>query len=115
MRNRRIIALVPAYNPNSGELAATIGSLLRQTIAVDLCVIDDGSARPVAPMLPADERVHVIRLDRNGGITKALCAGVAYGLENGYEFMCRLDVGDIPSNKLRSNPFLCASPVLAFL
>jgi glycosyltransferase involved in cell wall biosynthesis len=95
MRNRKIVALVPAYNPNSGELTATIGSLLRQTIAVDLCVIDDGSARPVAPMLPADDRIHVIRLDQNGGITTALRAGVAYALDRDYEFMCRLDVGDI--------------------
>lgn len=112
MRNRKILALVPAYNPNSGELTATIGSLLRQTTAVDVCVIDDGSTRPVAPMLPAGDRIQVIRLEQNGGITTALRAGVAYGLDRDYEFMCRLDVGDIsyPERLALQRDFLEAHP-----
>jgi glycosyltransferase involved in cell wall biosynthesis len=96
MRNRsRVLAVIPAYNPEAENLAATLASLAAQTAPVDLCLIDDGSAPPIeAPDWPSGE-AHLVRLPENGGITVALRAGVQFAADHGYEFICRLDVGDL--------------------
>lgn len=95
MGSPRVLALVPAYNPAPAALAVALRSLLDQTSPLDICLIDDGSRTPVAELWPADPRITIIRLPLNGGITRALRAGVEFGLANGYEYLCRLDVGDI--------------------
>ena len=91
----RVVALVPAYNPRSADLVVTLQSLHAQTAPLDICLIDDGSTPPleIPAALPAN--TCLIRLPRNGGITAALKAGVKFARERGYEFICRLDVGDI--------------------
>lgn len=90
----RVLALIPAYNPSAESLAATLASMLAQTAPVDICLVDDGSFPPIALPGFAEARTHLLRLPRNGGITVALRAGVQYAFEQGYEFVCRLDVGD---------------------
>lgn len=91
----KILALMPAYDPAPVDFARSLGSLLNQTIAMDVCIIDDGSASPVSELCPADSRIILVRLDRNAGITAALRAGIEIGLEGGYDYFCRLDVGDL--------------------
>ena len=91
----RVIAVVPAYNPKMEDLAAALGSLLSQTEPVDICLVDDGSAPPVDVPAFARDCTHVLRLQRNCGITAALRAGVELAHDRGYEFICRLDVGDV--------------------
>jgi GT2 family glycosyltransferase len=94
MNGKRVLALVPAYNPHRTALKRTIDSLFAQTVATDICVIDDGSEIPVLRLV-GDAKVILLRLDRNGGIARALQAGVRFGLDNGYDYFCRLDVGDV--------------------
>jgi glycosyltransferase involved in cell wall biosynthesis len=91
----RVVALVPAYNPGVQALAATLRSLLTQTTPVDVCVIDDGSSPPVEIPQFARSTTKIIRLAQNSGITSALQAGVRFATEGDYEFICRLDVGDL--------------------
>jgi GT2 family glycosyltransferase len=91
----RAVAVIPAYNPRAEELAATLRSMLDQTAPVDICLVDDGSSPPVEIPEFARSRTHLVRLERNGGITVALSAGVRFAVEGGYEFLCRLDVGDL--------------------
>lgn len=91
----RVLTLIPAYNPTAESLAATLASMLAQTAPVDICLIDDGSSPSIELPRFAEDRTHLLRLPRNGGITVALRAGVQYALEQGYEFVCRLDVGDL--------------------
>jgi hypothetical protein len=93
-RRPRVLAVIPAYNPPAGELAATLASMLQQTAPLDICLVDDGSTPAVQPPGFARSRTRVLRLARNGGITVALRAGSAFAVENGYEFICRQDVGD---------------------
>jgi glycosyltransferase involved in cell wall biosynthesis len=91
----RVIAVIPAYNPSAESLAASLRSMLSQTAPVDILLVDDGSSPP--PEVPsfAQHRTQLLRLPRNGGITRALKAGVQRASELGYEYICRLDVGDL--------------------
>jgi hyaluronan synthase len=45
----RVLCIVPAYNEQELGLHNTVLALLRQTVPVDIVVIDDGSAIPVKP------------------------------------------------------------------
>jgi hypothetical protein len=45
----RILCIVPAYNERPEGLRGTVQALLRQTVSVDIVVIDDGSQIPVVP------------------------------------------------------------------
>ena len=45
----RILCIVPAYNEEPNGLRDTVLALLRQTVEVEIVVIDDGSAVPVVP------------------------------------------------------------------
>lgn len=89
-----ILALVPAFDPGPEALRASLASLLAQTMPCDICLVDDGSQEPIVPPF-RDERIHIIRLAKNSGITAALRTGVAYGLARGYKYIARLDVGDL--------------------
>lgn len=91
----RVLALVPAHNPDPAALRGSLASLEAQTVAIDICVIDDGSAIPVSRLVDQRENIIHLRHDRNRGITDALRAGVKFGLDKGYDYFCRLDVGDL--------------------
>lgn len=90
----RVLALIPAYNPAPQALAATLNDILVQTAAIDICLVDDGSTPAVVVPDAARARTHLLRLPSNGGITRALEAGARFAADHGYEFLCRLDVGD---------------------
>jgi len=90
-----IALLIPVYNRQS-LLDQTLAALA-EDISMDVVVVDDGSEPPIAirPGLTR-KKVMVIRLDRNGGIARALNAGLEHILRHGYEFVARLDAGDVP-------------------
>ncbi len=93
--NRRTAFLVPVYNPTHDDLTRTVNSLLAQTESADVVVVDDGSRRPVGEMLAPHDDIVVLRLDRNQGIAAALNHGLEYIIKGGYEFVARMDCGDI--------------------
>ena len=93
--NEKILAIVPAYNPDQQELTASLNSLLRQTYKIDILIIDDGSMKPVSLQGQLNPTINILRLENNAGITKALITGVNWGLANNYDYFCRLDSGDI--------------------
>ncbi|MBN8971416.1 MAG: glycosyltransferase [Rhizobiales bacterium] len=92
---RRTAFLMPAYNPTREDLARTVNSLLAQTADADIVIIDDGSRAPVSEILAPHAGIILLRLDRNQGITAALNHGLEYIVKNGYEFVARMDCGDI--------------------
>jgi glycosyltransferase involved in cell wall biosynthesis len=94
LRRSRVLAVIPAYNPPPDDLAATLQSMLAQTAAVEICLIDDGSTPAIEIPEFARDRTQLLRLPSNGGITVALRAGAQFAFDAGYEFVCRLDVGD---------------------
>lgn len=93
MKLSRTIVIIPAYNPNIQDLSATLSSVQSQSVGVDICIIDDGSEPEIST--PSSDNITVLRLNKNAGITAALRAGVEYALAMNYEFIARLDVGDI--------------------
>lgn len=112
-----VLALVPAYNPDLVRLRTTLGSLLAQTTPIDICLIDDGSATPLGKTLSDLPGIIHLRFERNAGITRALHDGVRLGLERGYDYLCRLDVGDVshPNRVARQLAHLQSHPDIDLL
>jgi glycosyltransferase involved in cell wall biosynthesis len=113
----RVVALIPAYNPKRYDLLLSIASMLGQSVAVDICIVDDGSNELVSSLIEPDERITVIRLDRNGGISEALNEGARYAVEHGYDYICRLDVGDVslPTRVAQQLAYMERNPGVALL
>ena len=61
----RVLCIVPAYNEPAESLTGTVTSLIAQTVPVDIIVIDDGSAIPVAPSI-VHPRVTWLRQENTG-------------------------------------------------
>ncbi|HVX77465.1 MAG TPA: glycosyltransferase [Bradyrhizobium sp.] len=92
---RRTAFLMPAYNPPHDDLTRTVNSLLAQTEDADIVIVDDGSRRSVSEMLAPHANIILLRFDRNRGIAAALNHGLEYIVRSGYEFVARMDCGDI--------------------
>ena len=90
-----IALLIPVYNRQ--ELLDRTLASLTEDIPLDVVVVDDGSDPPIS-VKPGttDKPVTVIRLEENAGIAGALTAGLRHILDKGYEFIARLDAGDVP-------------------
>lgn len=114
---RRTAFLMPAYNPSREDLSRTVGSLLAQTEAADIIIIDDGSRVAVSKILAPHDGITVLRLNRNQGITAALNHGLDYIVENGYEFVARMDCGDIcaPNRIAKQEAYMDAHPGIDLL
>jgi glycosyltransferase involved in cell wall biosynthesis len=94
--------LISCYNNRDG-LVRSLQSICYDPVKYFVLLIDDGSIEPLifsdltnhlSPLL----NLHVIRLPRNSGITRALNAGLHY-LEGrtDFRFIARLDCGDLCS------------------
>jgi len=85
----RVLAIVPAFNEGQ-SLGGVITELVGLTAAPDVLVIDDGSSddtADVARRLGA----HVVVLPYNCGIGATVQAGLAWGLDRGYDVIARFD------------------------
>ena len=114
----RLAILLPAYAPGP-RLATTLESIAAQDIACEIFVVDDGSAVPVqVPARVGQHLVHLIRLEENGGIARALNVGLEAILARAdFEYIARHDVGDVDLNdRLRRQlEFLDANPAVAIV
>lgn len=98
--NLRFGICVPVY-----ENAGTVGRIVRECLAgtsYPLLVVDDGSPDPVAPLLPPDPRVRVIRFPENRGKGEALRRGLEEAVAMGLTHLITIDAdgqhlpGEIP-------------------
>jgi GT2 family glycosyltransferase len=110
----RVAALMPAYNPRP-EINEAVESLINSTYPCDIYIVDDGSKVPVAEVLPNFPRTKVIRLEKNGGVARALNAGLKEILRQPYDFVARLDADDIsrPDRIAKQVAFLDRHPDIA--
>jgi glycosyltransferase involved in cell wall biosynthesis len=69
--------------------------LVQDDAQFDVFVVDDGSDPPIRIPPGLRYEVRLIRQDPNQGITAALNAGLASILAGGYEYVARLDAGDL--------------------
>jgi len=112
----RVALLIPVYNNQDG-LERSLASLTGE-VPLDIVVVDDGSTPPIRlPEVPPPHRAFLLRLEENKGIEHALNHGLGWILERGYEYVARLDVGDIPlpGRFLRQMEFLEENPEYALV
>lgn len=98
MPTPRTVVLIPYYN-NMSSLLISLSSVLPSETC-DVLIVDDGS-----PTEPVDElsarqawratgELHVLRQATNGGIERALNAGLDWISGRDYTYIARLDCGD---------------------
>ncbi len=90
----RILCIVPAYNERPEGLHGTVLALLRQTVSVDIVVMDDGSAIPVVPTI-THPRVTWLRQD-NVGKRGAQVAVLRRFDRDDYQFILTVDSDSEP-------------------
>lgn len=86
--------VMPAYEPRPDWLLEAVASVLGQTWErLELIVVDDGSARPVADLLANvdDPRLRILRAE-HGGYPAALNAGIAQATGSFVRFVDADDV-----------------------
>jgi glycosyltransferase involved in cell wall biosynthesis len=95
MRSSDIAVLMPAYNPDPALLREVLDSLLTQSVAPDVIIIDDHSRVPIQTVVPEDARIRVLRLPENLGVTGARNAGLRHIMQEGYPFIACNDADDV--------------------
>jgi glycosyltransferase involved in cell wall biosynthesis len=118
--DRKVALLIPHYNDREGLLKSVVSVV--EDVLVDLFVVDDGSldvppqGEIRAAFKPAGN-VCLIRLAENGGIEAALNAGLREIVGRGYEYVARLDAGDVclPNRLQKQSDFLDANPAVALV
>ncbi|HEX2135105.1 MAG TPA: glycosyltransferase [Microvirga sp.] len=93
-RRPRLAVLIPVFNRQRG-LERTLHSLRDDGASFDVIVVDDGSDPPLRVPDDLPFTVTLIRLARNRGIAAALNTGLERITAAGYEYIARLDAGDL--------------------
>ncbi|CAB3759789.1 hypothetical protein LMG29739_03236 [Paraburkholderia solisilvae] len=88
-----VAVLMPAYN-GQADVERTLASF-SESAPVQVLIVDDGSTPPlVAPSLP-NMTVEILRMPQNGGIERALQAGIEALAARGFRYAARIDAGDL--------------------
>jgi len=110
-----VAVLMPAYN-GQADVERTLASF-GEDARIHVLIVDDGSTPPiVAPALP-NMSIDVLRIPKNGGIERALQAGIEALAERGFRYAARIDAGDltVPQRLARQRAYLEAHPQVAGL
>lgn len=105
------LVIVPTYNEreNLPQLVARVEAL---ALGVELLIVDDGSPDGTGEL--ADELarqrpwLHVLHRAEKDGLGRAYCAGFAWALQRGYEYIFEMD-GDLSHNPADIPAFLRAA------
>ncbi|HEY1173577.1 MAG TPA: polyprenol monophosphomannose synthase [Verrucomicrobiae bacterium] len=96
----KALVIVPTYNERD-NLPPLVAKLLSLPIQIDLLVVDDNSpdgTGQIADDLAAKHpQVKVLHRAEKNGLGRAYCAGFAWALERGYEYIMEMD-GDFSHN-----------------
>lgn len=90
----RLAVLIPVFADQEG-LARSLESLRRERARFEVVVVDDGSEPPLVVPEGLPFAVRMLRLPHNQGITAALNAGLEQIVAAGFEYVARLDAGDL--------------------
>ncbi|MEM5312025.1 glycosyltransferase [Paraburkholderia sp. JHI869] len=110
-----VAVLMPAFN-GQDDVARTLASF-DEDATIFALVVDDGSTPPiVAPEVPG-MCVEVLRIAKNGGIERALQAGIEALAARGFRYAARIDAGDLaaPRRLAKQRARMEAEPALAAL
>lgn len=90
----RVLCIVPAYNEHPEGLRKTVVALLKQTVPVDIIVIDDGSQVPVVPSIE-HPRLRWRRQENTGKRGAQVAVLKDFGRSD-YEFILTVDSDSTP-------------------
>ncbi len=90
----RLAVLIPVFNDQAG-LQKSLKSLAADGDEFAVYVVDDGSVPPMSIPDDLPYRVHLVRQEPNQGITAALNMGLAHIAAERYDYVARLDAGDL--------------------
>ena len=94
------LVIVPTYNERENLLPLT-QHLMGLPAALDLLVVDDnspdGTGQLADEIAQKEPSVHVLHRAAKEGLGRAYCAGFAWALEHGYEYVFEMD-GDFSHN-----------------
>lgn len=87
MKNKKVVAVIPAYNEES-----TIGNVVKNVLNYvdEVIVVDDGSNDNTS-LNAKNEGANVINLTSNIGVGYATRVGCDYGIKNGADIIITLD------------------------
>src|SRR5277367_5706295 len=105
------LVIVPTYNERE-NLPLLAERLLRLPVPVDLLVVDDnspdGTGKLADELVARHPAIHVLHRAQKQGLGRAYCAGFAWALEHGYEFIMEMD-GDFSHNPDDIPKFIAAA------
>lgn len=88
-----VAVLMPAFN-GQADVERTLASFAEDS-PIHVLIVDDGSTPPiVAPQRPG-LNVEILRMPQNGGIERALKAGIDALDARGFRYAARIDAGDL--------------------
>ena len=107
----RVAVLMPVFNDQRG-LERSLASLADDGARFEVFVVDDGSTPPLRLPEHLPYLARLVRLERNQGIVAALNRGLELIAADGYDYVARLDAGDmsLPGRFAAQSAFLDAHP-----
>jgi len=94
--DKKICYLICVYNDQRG-LEVSLRSVFQDAPLADVLIIDDGSADAITLpyQIPDNFNITLKRLPNNKGLIGALNEGLNYIYNKNYEYIARLDAGDL--------------------
>jgi len=110
-----VAVLMPAYN-GQADVDLTLASFSERAL-VHVLIVDDGSTPPIVAPALANMQVEVLRMAVNGGIERALEAGIEALAQRGFRYAARIDAGDrsVPQRLAKQRAYMEAHPQIAGL
>jgi glycosyltransferase involved in cell wall biosynthesis len=110
-----VAVLIPAFN-GQADVDLTLASF-SENAPVHVLIVDDGSTPPIVAPTFANMKIDVLRMPQNGGIERALQAGVDALAQRGFRYAARIDAGDrsVPQRLAKQRAFMETHPRVAGL
>jgi glycosyltransferase involved in cell wall biosynthesis len=110
-----VVILIPVFNAQA-DLERTLASFCEAAL-VRVLVVDDGSLPPISAPSLKGLTVEIMRMPRNGGIERALQAGIETLAARGVKYAARIDAGDLatPHRLEKQRGYMEAHPEVAVL
>ncbi|AET89875.1 glycosyl transferase family protein [Burkholderia sp. YI23] len=110
-----VAVLIPAFN-GQADVERTLASF-SEASTIRVLIVDDGSTPPIAAPAIDGMDIEILRMPANGGIERALEAGMSALAARGLRYAARIDAGDLatPGRLDKQRAYLEAHPRVAVL
>jgi glycosyltransferase involved in cell wall biosynthesis len=110
-----VAILIPAFNGQS-DVERTLASFSESSL-IHVLIVDDGSTPPIVAPSIEGMQIDMLRMPQNGGIERALQAGIDELAARGVRYAARIDAGDLatPDRLAKQRAYMDAHPNVAVL